>query len=77
MKAKSEREVTQLCPTPSDPMDCSPPGSSIHGICQARILEWFEDPTGMEKKHMSVGVWMEGNGHNSLLRAEKEVEVCT
>ena len=40
MKVKSEREVTQLCPTPSDPMDCSPPGSSVHGICQARVLEW-------------------------------------
>ena len=40
MKVKSEREVTQLCPTLSDPMDCSPPGSSVHGICQARVLEW-------------------------------------
>ena len=36
----SESEVTQLCPTPSDPMDCSPPGSAIHGIFQARVLEW-------------------------------------
>ena len=40
MKVKSESEVTQLCPTPSDPMDCSPPGPSIHGIFQARVLEW-------------------------------------
>ena len=40
MKVKSESEVTQSCLTPSDPMDCSPPGSSIHGICQARVLEW-------------------------------------
>ena len=32
--------VTQLCPTLCDPMDCSPPGSSVHGISQARILEW-------------------------------------
>ena len=40
MKVKSEREVAQSCPTPSDPMDCSPPGSSVHGICQARVLEW-------------------------------------
>ena len=39
MKVKIEREVTQLCPTLSDPMDCSPPGSSIHGIFQARVLE--------------------------------------
>ena len=40
MKVKSESEVTQSCPTLSDPMDCSPPGSSVHGICQARVLEW-------------------------------------
>ena len=40
MKVKSETEVTQSCPTRSDPMGCSPPGSSIHGIFQARVLEW-------------------------------------
>ena len=40
MKVKSESEVAQLCPTPSDPMDCSLPGSSVHGIFQARVLEW-------------------------------------
>ena len=40
MKVKSESEVAQLCPTLSDPMDCSIPGSSIHGIFQARVLEW-------------------------------------
>jgi len=40
MKVKSESEVTQLCLTLSDPMDCSPPGSSVHGIFQARVLEW-------------------------------------
>ena len=40
MKVKSESEVTQSCGTLSNPMDCSPPGSSIHGIFQARILEW-------------------------------------
>ena len=40
MKVKSESEVTQSCPTPSDPMDYSLPVSSIHGICQARVLEW-------------------------------------
>ena len=52
MKVKSESEVAQLCPTFSDPMDCSLPGSSVHGIFQARILEWgaiafsrFEDDT--------------------------------
>ena len=40
MKVKSESEVAQSCPTLSDPMDCSPPGSFIHGIFQARVLEW-------------------------------------
>ena len=40
MKVKSESEVAQLCPTLSDPTDCSLPGSSVHGICQARVLEW-------------------------------------
>jgi len=40
MKVKSEREVAQSFLTLSDPMDCSPPGSSVHGIFQARVLEW-------------------------------------
>ena len=39
-KVKSESYVAQSCPTLSDPMDCSLPGSSIHGIFQARVLEW-------------------------------------
>ena len=40
MKVKSESEVAQLYPTLSDPMDCNLPGSSAHGIFQARVLEW-------------------------------------
>ena len=40
MKVKSESEVSQLCPTLRDPMDCSLPDSSVHGIFQARVLEW-------------------------------------
>ena len=40
MKMKSESEVAQSCLTPRHPVDCSPPGSSIHGIFQARVLEW-------------------------------------
>ena len=51
MKVKSESEVAQSCPTPSDPKDCSLPGSSVHGICQARVLERvaiaFSDPNIM------------------------------
>jgi len=40
MKVKNESEVAQSFPTISDPMDCSLPGSSIHGIFQERVLEW-------------------------------------
>ena len=45
MKVKSESEVAQSCPTLRDPMDCSLPGSSIHGIFQARVLEWVPLPS--------------------------------
>ena len=40
MRVKSESEVVQSCPTLQDPMDCGLPGSSAHGIFQARVLEW-------------------------------------
>ena len=40
--------VAQLCPTLCDPMDCSPPGPSVHGILQARILEWIDIPSLLE-----------------------------
>ena len=39
-ESESQSEVTRSCPTLSDPMDCSPPGSSVHGILQVRVLEW-------------------------------------
>ena len=41
-----ESEVAQSCPTLCDPVDCSPPSSSVHGILQARILEWLPFPSG-------------------------------
>ena len=47
MKVKSESEVAQWCPTLSDPMDYSLQGSSIHGIFQARVLEWVPLPSPM------------------------------
>ena len=55
MKVKSKSEVAQSYPTLRDPMDCSLPGSSIHGIFQARVLEWgaiafFESNTNKNKK---------------------------
>ena len=47
--------VTQLCPTLCDPVDCSPPGSSVHGILQARILEWLAMPSS-RIHHGSLGI---------------------
>ena len=60
MKVESESEVAQSCLTLSDPMDCSLPGSCIHGIFQARVLEWsataFSEKAdkGMEKNFLSL-----------------------
>ena len=60
MKVKSESEVAQSCPTLSDPMDCSPPGSSVHGIFQARVLEWcaiaFSDDYTLEVTNRFKGL---------------------
>ena len=58
MKVKSESEVTQLCPTLRDPMDCSLPGSSAHGIFQARVLEWgaiaFSEICGLKQQKFII-----------------------
>ena len=61
MKVKNESEVAQSCPTLSDSMDCSLPGSSIHGIFQARVLEWgaiafSDDSSKAPSKDQKVGV---------------------
>ena len=56
MKVKSESGVAQSCPTLHDPMDCGPPGSSVYGIFQARVLEWRaiafskSNPTGLQNQ---------------------------
>ena len=59
MKVRSESGVTQLCPTPSNSMDCSLPGSSVHGIFQARVLEWvaiaLSEPTSLEINNEKIG----------------------
>ena len=52
MKVRSESEVAQSCPTLSDPMACSLPGSSVHGIFQARVLEW--GAIAFSRKHPNV-----------------------
>ena len=53
MKVKSESEVAQSCPTLSDPMDCSLPGSSVHGIFQTRVLEWAQSLVREQNSHKS------------------------
>ena len=66
MKVKSESEVAQLCPTLSDLMDCSLPGSSIHGIFQARVLEWGA---------IAFVIWVQLCGSFSILwQVEKHVK---
>ena len=62
MKVESESEVTQLYPTLSDPMDCSLSGSSIHGIFQARVLEW-----GAIAFSMSISKVLMKYGHACLI----------
>jgi len=51
---KSESEVAQSCLTLSDPMDCSPPGSAVHGIFQARVLEWGAIAFGSKNKQIEL-----------------------
>ena len=56
MKVKSESEVAQSCPTLSDPMDCSLPDSSVHGIFQARVLEWGATAFSVRKIGMTLNI---------------------
>ena len=61
MKVKSESEVAQSCLIPSKPMDWSPPGSSVHGIFQARVLEWvaiaFSDKGILANANTCANTW--------------------
>ena len=59
-KVKSESEVAQSCPTLRDPMDCSLPDSSIHGIFQARVLEW--GAIAFSREHAGGWIWPPGAG---------------
>ena len=59
MKVKSESEVAQSCLIPSDPMDCSLPGSSVHGILQTRILEWVAMPSSRGSSTPRDQTWVE------------------
>jgi len=73
MKVKRESEDAQSCPTLHDPMDCSPPGSSVHRIFQARVLEWgaFSALTSEEPPNTSslyTGPWKwRRSGYSSTL----------
>ena len=58
VKVKSESEVTQSCPVLSDPMDCSQPGSSIHGIFQARVLEWGAIAFSGRSHYFMSNLWL-------------------
>ena len=70
MKVKSENEVAQSCPTLSDLMDCGPPGSSIHGIFQARVMEWgaiaFSVPSPSGTLNNTTGKNLINAGHLKL-----------
>ena len=67
MKVKIESEVAQSCPTLSDPMDCSLPGSSVHRIFQARVLEWVAiafSPLNTKALKMSTAKPSKFTNHN-------------
>ena len=69
MKVKSESEVAQSCPTRSDPMDCSLPGSSAHGIFQARVLEWVASAfsaTSLPQGTKTVDLNRRKHGNNNM-----------
>ena len=82
MKVKSESEIAQSCPTHRDPMDCSLPGSSIHGIFQARVLEWVAiafseltllDSTNFKSKKQNVIFQLLGSPGNWKVVEKMEV----
>ena len=60
MKVKSQTEVAQSCPTLSDLMDCSLPGSSVHGIFQARVLEWGAIAFSKPNTYVLLNNWIIG-----------------
>ena len=74
MKVKRESEVAQLCPTLSDFMDCSLPGSSVHGVFQARVLEWSAKSTLKDRKPFKERESFESNvTFNRIFREEISV----
>ena len=74
MKVKSESEAAQLCPTLSDPMNCSLPGSSIHGILQAKVLEWGAIAFSGYPNDTTLMAESEEELKNLLMKVEEESE---
>ena len=72
MKVKSESEVAQSCPTLSDPMDCSLPDSSIHGISQARVLEWGAIALSLCNVWQRIIVGSQRDRRQGLKKTERE-----
>ena len=68
MKVKSESEVAQSCLTLRDPMDCSPPGSSVHGIFQARVLEWVDRLLSVKYFLLKQSLLQQHNSKASILQ---------
>ena len=76
MRVKSESEVTQLCLTLPDPMDYSLPGSSIHGIIQARVVEWVA--IAFSGKRARTCLCADGDfGEETDDKQAKETNVCS
>ena len=78
MKVKRESEVAQSCPTLSNSMDCSPPGSSVHGIFQARVREWGAivfSRYGHEEPHIPISrCWMIFWYYHSIYQKMMKIE---
>ena len=74
-KVKSESEVTQSGPTPSDPMDCSLPGSSVHGNFQARVLEWVAISFSTQVKQLTSKDYLSSNADGGLV-AKSYLTLC-
>ena len=79
MKVKSESQVAQSCPTLHDPMDCSLPGSSAHGIFQARVLDWGAIPFSKETPGVTgkFGLWVQNEAGQRLIEFCQENVLVT
>ena len=78
MKVKSESEVAQSCPTLCDPMDCSLPGSSVHGIFQVRVLKWDAITFSEKNIYFCLIDYVKGFDcvdHNTLWKIVKEMGI--